>query len=51
MKHEWIKLKLPNKFLQICHWCGVCKTTHEHTECISHVKLITKNKKLEVIFR
>lgn len=50
MKHEWITLKNP-RGLKICYWCGVCKDTHEHTECKSKVKMVTKNKKLEIIYR
>lgn len=50
-QHEWITVKLPNKQLKICYWCGQCKDRNEYSECSSRVKLVTKDKKLKMYIR
>lgn len=50
-QHEWITIKLPNKKLKTCCWCGQCKDTNEYYVCNSKVKLVTKDKKLKMYIR
>ena len=51
LQHEWITIKLPNKKLKICCWCGQCKDTNEYYVCNSKVNLVTKDKKLKMYIR
>ena len=51
--NKWTEftIKLPNKKLKICCWCGQCKDTNEYYVCNSKVKLVTKDKKLKMYIR